>query len=206
MSSIWATELSATNTSAIGVLPLGQEREDDDHRDARRQAVQDEARVQLRVGHEDVGQAEHHERCDEVVEDQHDARAASGRPERGTDLAEADVRHRRVHHREQADRDAEARCAFGDGRLERAAGDRLDRVDRWCQREVRDRQAFPIAIPIAMLNRTKNGSEPEVLESCQQLGCTHPRLSLGRPFGQVANLCQASLIQTAMSPADGTRP
>ena len=32
-------------------IPLGEEREDDDHRDARRQAVEDEARVELGGGH-----------------------------------------------------------------------------------------------------------------------------------------------------------
>ena len=97
-------------------VAAGQVREDDDHRDARGEAVEDEARVQLRVADEDVREREHHERRHEVVEAEQDEQLAR-RPGRLPDLVEADVRHRRIHHREQADRDAE-RDQVRDGRLE----------------------------------------------------------------------------------------
>jgi len=59
---IWATELSATKTRAMGVLPFARNVKMITIAMHGARHVQDEAGVEFRVAHEDVGQPEHHER------------------------------------------------------------------------------------------------------------------------------------------------
>ena len=112
--------------------------------------------------------AEHHEWRDEVVEEEHEAELAR-RPEGVADLAQTDVRHRRVHHREQAYRYPE-RERVGRAQDERSGDDGLDRIDRWRHGEVRDRYRLPDADPDRHADYDEERQEAEVFELGEKAG------------------------------------
>ena len=83
---------------------------DQHHRDAAREADDDEAGAVLGlVGEEDPGEREHQRRPDDPVQDQRDAEHAAVAVHRA-DLLVAHLREDGVHHQQQADRDRQ-----GDG-------------------------------------------------------------------------------------------
>ena len=96
--------------AVLGVA-LGEVVPDDDHRDAARQADQDEPHHVLGlVAQEDHRQREHEDRADHPVLHERE-REHSAVPEDPAQLLVADLRQRRVHHEDEADGDRDGRGA-----------------------------------------------------------------------------------------------